>query len=130
MFSLVEIMPPRMRTQSAGRPVAESREGGTGERVGRGGRGREPRGGNDERVDELNGQGNDHGEGANGNVEGVNRGIEGAPNFLTIISQQLQNLLPTILAQVGNQGNVGNQNGNVVNENIQENVMNVLVNTG
>ncbi|GKB36865.1 putative reverse transcriptase domain-containing protein [Tanacetum coccineum] len=29
---------------------------------------------------------------------------------------------------VGNQGNVGNQNGNVVNENVQENVRNVLVN--
>nr|GEY07605.1 hypothetical protein [Tanacetum cinerariifolium] len=33
-----------------------------------------------------------------------------------------------MLAQVGNQGNVGNQNGNVVNENVQENVRNVLVN--
>nr|GFA95209.1 putative reverse transcriptase domain-containing protein [Tanacetum cinerariifolium] len=33
-----------------------------------------------------------------------------------------------MLAQVGNQGNVGNQNGNVVNENVQENVKNVLVN--
>nr|GEY83078.1 hypothetical protein [Tanacetum cinerariifolium] len=31
--------------------------------------------------------------------------------------------------KVGNQGNVGNQNGNVVNENIQENVRNVLVNS-
>nr|GEV40080.1 putative reverse transcriptase domain-containing protein [Tanacetum cinerariifolium] len=29
---------------------------------------------------------------------------------------------------VGNQGNAGNQNGNVVNENIQENVKNVLMN--
>ncbi|GJZ50901.1 putative ribonuclease H-like domain-containing protein, partial [Tanacetum coccineum] len=52
-------MPPRMRTRSAGRPAAESLGGGTGERVGRGGRGRRPREGNDERVDELNGQGND-----------------------------------------------------------------------
>ncbi|GJU37269.1 putative reverse transcriptase domain-containing protein [Tanacetum coccineum] len=33
-----------------------------------------------------------------------------------------------MLAQVGNQGNVGNQNGNVVNEKVQENVGNVLVN--
>ncbi|GJX70780.1 putative reverse transcriptase domain-containing protein [Tanacetum coccineum] len=33
-----------------------------------------------------------------------------------------------MLAQVINQGNVGNQNGNVVNENVQENVENVLVN--
>ncbi|GJX86320.1 hypothetical protein Tco_0337094, partial [Tanacetum coccineum] len=128
------IMPPRKRTQSAGRPIAKSRGGGTGERVGRGGRGRGPRRGNDERVEELNGQGNDQGLGANGNVEGVNGnvvevngGVGGAPDFSTIIAQQLQNLLPAILAQVGNQGNVGNQNGNVVNENVQENVRNVLV---
>ncbi|GJW26869.1 putative reverse transcriptase domain-containing protein [Tanacetum coccineum] len=33
-----------------------------------------------------------------------------------------------MLAQVGNQGNIRNQNGNVVNENVQENVGNVLVN--
>ncbi|GJR57254.1 putative reverse transcriptase domain-containing protein [Tanacetum coccineum] len=90
-------MPPRMRTRSAGRSVAESRGGGTGKQVGRGGRGRGPKGG-------------------------------GAPNFSMIIAQQLQNLLPAILAQVGNQENVGNQNGNVVNENVQENVRNVLVN--
>ncbi|GJU03364.1 hypothetical protein Tco_1113702 [Tanacetum coccineum] len=54
-------MPPRMRTRSAGRPAAESLGGGTGERVVRGGRGRRPREGNDKRVDELNGQGNDQG---------------------------------------------------------------------
>ncbi|GJS13059.1 reverse transcriptase domain-containing protein [Tanacetum coccineum] len=40
-------------------------------------------------------------EGANGNVKGAN---EGAPDF-------------SMMAQVSNQGNVGNQNGNVVNEN-------------
>nr|GEW33621.1 putative reverse transcriptase domain-containing protein [Tanacetum cinerariifolium] len=72
---------------------------------------------------------NDQGVGANEGVDGVNRNVEGvnvgAPDFSTIIAQQLQNLLPVILAQVGNQGNVGNQNGNVVNENIQENVGNV-----
>ncbi|GJZ97453.1 hypothetical protein Tco_0669906 [Tanacetum coccineum] len=72
-------------------------------------------------VLQLNGQGNDQGlganggvEGVNGNVEGVNKGVGGAPDFSTIITQQLQNLLPAMLAQVGNQGNVGNQNGNVV----------------
>ncbi|GJU37908.1 putative reverse transcriptase domain-containing protein [Tanacetum coccineum] len=96
-------MPPRMRTRSAGRPVAESRGGG--------------------RVNGLV-----EGEGANKNVEGVNRGVGGAPDFSMIIAQQLPNLLPAILAQVGNQGNVRNQNGNVVNENVQENVRNVLVN--
>ncbi|GKE39956.1 putative reverse transcriptase domain-containing protein [Tanacetum coccineum] len=88
----------------AGRPVAESRGGGTGERVDRGGRGRGSK------------------------REGVNRGVGGAPDFSTITSHQLQNLLPAMLVQVGNQGNVGNQNGNVVNENIQENVGNVIVN--
>nr|GEX13891.1 hypothetical protein [Tanacetum cinerariifolium] len=64
-------------------------------------------------------------EGVNENVEGANRG---APNFSTIIAQQLQNLLPATLAQVGNQGNVGIQDGNVVNENVQENIRNMLVN--
>ncbi|GJT63625.1 putative reverse transcriptase domain-containing protein [Tanacetum coccineum] len=95
-----------------------------GERVSRGGRGRVPRGGNDDHVVELNCQGNDQGVGANRgeegvirNAEGVNRGVGGALDFLTIIAQQFQNLLPAILAQVGNQGNIGNQNGNVVNEN-------------
>nr|GEZ48809.1 putative reverse transcriptase domain-containing protein [Tanacetum cinerariifolium] len=58
----------------------------------------------------------------------VNGDVGGAPDFSTIIAQQLQNLLPAILAQVGNQGNVGNQKGNAVNENVQENVRNVLVN--
>ncbi|GKA65535.1 putative reverse transcriptase domain-containing protein [Tanacetum coccineum] len=52
----------------------------------------------------------------------------GAPNFSKIISQQLHSFLPAMLAQVSNRGNVGNQNGNVVNENVQENVRNVLVN--
>ncbi|GJT93385.1 putative reverse transcriptase domain-containing protein [Tanacetum coccineum] len=87
-------MPLRMRTRSAGWPAAESLGGGTGKRAGRSGRGRIPREGHDERVDELNGQENDQDLGAN-------RG----------------NLLPAMLAQVSNRGNVGNQNGNVVNEN-------------
>ncbi|GJZ87938.1 putative reverse transcriptase domain-containing protein [Tanacetum coccineum] len=125
-------MPLRMRTRSTGRSAAESLGGRTGIRVDRGGRGRRPREGNDERVDELNGQGNDQGLGANGGVEGVNGNVEGAnggaPDFSTIIAQQLQNLLPAMLAQVSNRGNVGNQNGNVVNNNVQENVGNVIVN--
>ncbi|GJU81230.1 putative reverse transcriptase domain-containing protein [Tanacetum coccineum] len=99
-------MPPRMRTQSAGRSASKSLGGGTGVRVSRGRRGRRPREGNNERVDDLNCQGNDQGLGANGG-----------------------NLLPAMLAQVSNRGNVGNQNGNVVNENVQENVRNVLVNS-
>ncbi|GKF32400.1 hypothetical protein Tco_0102198, partial [Tanacetum coccineum] len=114
-------MPPKTRTRSAGRPAAKLIGRGTGVRVGRSERGRRPRKGNDEHVDDLNGQGNDQGMGANGGVEGVNGNVEGAnkgaPNFSTIIAQQLQNLLPSMLAQVSNQGNVENQNGNVVNEN-------------
>nr|GFD24814.1 hypothetical protein [Tanacetum cinerariifolium] len=47
-----------MRTRSAGRPAAESLGGGTGVRVDRGGRGRRHREGNDEHIDDLNGQGN------------------------------------------------------------------------
>ncbi|GJV03526.1 reverse transcriptase domain-containing protein [Tanacetum coccineum] len=128
MFSLLDNA-PRMRTE-CGQHASESLGGGTGERVSRGGRGRRPREGNDERVEDLNGQGNDQGMGANGGVEGVNGNVEGAnggaPDFSTIIAQQLQNLLPAMLAQVSNRGNVGNQNGNVVNENVQENVGNVI----
>ncbi|GJU42707.1 putative reverse transcriptase domain-containing protein [Tanacetum coccineum] len=109
-------MPPRMRTRSAGRPVAESLGGGTGEWFGRGRRGRRPREGNDERVEDLNGQENDQVFGTNKGVEGVNGNVEGAnrgaPDFSTIIAQQLQNLLPAMLAQE----NVGNVlvNGNRV----------------
>nr|GEU96494.1 hypothetical protein [Tanacetum cinerariifolium] len=122
----------RMRSQSAGRPDAQSLGGGTGVRVGRGGRGRKPREGNDERVDDLNGQGNYQGMGTNGGVEGVNGNLkgdnEGAHDFSMIIAQQLQNLIPAMLAQVSNRGNIGNRNGNVVNGNIQENVGNAIVN--
>ena len=42
----------------------------------------------------------------------------------TIIAQQLQNLLPTILAQVGNHAN---NPENVANDNTQGNVRNVIV---
>nr|GEU60461.1 hypothetical protein [Tanacetum cinerariifolium] len=103
-----------------------------GVQFGRGGRGRRPRKGNDERVDDVNGQGNDQGIGANGGTKGVNENVEGANggalDFSIIIAQQLQNLLPAMLAQVGNQGNAKNQDGNVVNKNVQENIGNVLVN--
>ncbi|GKF03744.1 hypothetical protein Tco_0030667 [Tanacetum coccineum] len=39
-----------------------------------------------------------------------------------------RNLLPAMLAQVTNRGNVRYQNGNVVNENVQENIGNMIVN--
>ncbi|GJX42649.1 reverse transcriptase domain-containing protein [Tanacetum coccineum] len=72
-------MPSGLRTlEVSSRPIAESRGGGTGGRVGRdGGRGSGPREGNDECVDELNGQGNDQGLEANGGVKGVNGGVGG-----------------------------------------------------
>nr|GEV28052.1 putative reverse transcriptase domain-containing protein [Tanacetum cinerariifolium] len=52
-----------------------------------------------ERVDGLVGEVKgveDLGKGVNGNVEGTNGG---APDFLTIVAQQLQDLLPAMLAQ-------------------------------
>ncbi|GJY56111.1 putative reverse transcriptase domain-containing protein [Tanacetum coccineum] len=120
----------RVMTRCDGRLISESRGGVTGVRVGRGGRGRRPREGNVEHVDDLKGQGNDQDMGANRGLEGVNGNVEGdnggAPDFSTIIAQQLQNLLPAMLALVSNRGNVGNQNGNVVNENVQENIGNVF----
>nr|GEW23722.1 putative reverse transcriptase domain-containing protein [Tanacetum cinerariifolium] len=98
-------MPPTMTTQSDGRPAAASRGGRTGRQAGRGG----------------GGQGSE-----------VNDGVNGVPNFSTIIAQQLQNLLPTIVAQVGGQkggqGNGRNQNGNAVDDNIWGNVGNVIEN--
>ncbi|GJZ24088.1 hypothetical protein Tco_0561547 [Tanacetum coccineum] len=89
-------MPPTMMTRSAGQPAAASRGGGTGGRVGSGG--------------------------------GRTRGHPGdqVPDFSTIIAQQLMNLLPTIVAQVCDQGrgqgNGRNQNGDAVNDNIQGDV--------
>ncbi|GJS63814.1 hypothetical protein Tco_0678378 [Tanacetum coccineum] len=56
----------------------------------------------------------------------VNDGVDRVPDFSTIIAQQLQNLLPTIVAQVGDQGrgqeNGRNQNGDAANDNIRGNV--------
>ncbi|GKF53938.1 hypothetical protein Tco_0160848, partial [Tanacetum coccineum] len=70
----------------------------TGRRVGsKSSRVREPRRRNVKPTSEPESQGNDQG------VK-VNEGMDGLPDFSTIIAQQLQNLLPTILAQVGNQG--------------------------
>ncbi|GJR50269.1 reverse transcriptase domain-containing protein [Tanacetum coccineum] len=115
-----------MTTRSAGRSTAASRGGGMGRRVRRGARRtREPMRRNNETIGELDGQGNDQG------VE-ANRGVGGVPDFSTIIAQQLQNLLPTLLAQVGskgsNQGNNRNQNDDAVNDNIQGDVRNVIMN--
>ncbi|GJT82567.1 reverse transcriptase domain-containing protein [Tanacetum coccineum] len=105
------------------RLAAESLRGGTGERVGRGGRGRRPREGNDEHVDKLNGQGNDQGIGANGGVEGVNGNVEGAnggaPDFSTIIAQQLQNRLPAMLAQIEKMESVHDMSSCSINQKVK-----------
>nr|GEU65287.1 hypothetical protein [Tanacetum cinerariifolium] len=59
-----------------------------GRRVGRGdGRGRGPMGGNDDYVDELNGQGNDQEVRANIGVEGVNGCSNTQPSSIPDVSQ-------------------------------------------
>ncbi|GJX48429.1 putative reverse transcriptase domain-containing protein [Tanacetum coccineum] len=76
--------------------TAAPRGGRTGVRTGRGGgRTGEPTGRVGGRTGDQDAQGDDKGIGANGGVNEV-------PDFSTIIAQQLQDLLPTIIAQVGN----------------------------
>ncbi|GKF02854.1 hypothetical protein Tco_0029777, partial [Tanacetum coccineum] len=116
-----------MMTRSAGRVTAAPRGRRTGERTGRGGgrtRGRSGdlgNGGIDRQGGKVGSQGTE-----------VNDGVDGVPDFSTIIAQQLQNLLPTILAQVGDQGsNLGNgrnQNNDAANDNIWGDVKNVIEN--
>ncbi|GJZ60481.1 hypothetical protein Tco_0616297 [Tanacetum coccineum] len=114
-------MPPTMMTRSASRPAAASRGRGTGGRAGRGGGRIRVRSGD---------QGNGRNDGQGGQVGGqgseLNDGVNGVPDFSTIIAQQLQNLLPTIIAQVGDhdrgQGSGKNQNDDAVNDNIQGDV--------
>ncbi|GKC98278.1 putative reverse transcriptase domain-containing protein [Tanacetum coccineum] len=96
-------MPPRMTTQSAGRSTVASRDGRTGRGGGRTG---EPMGRVGGQTGEQDGQ-----EGGRGN--GVNGGIDEVPDFSMVIAQQLQNLLPTIIAQVGN--HASNIHGDVRN---------------
>ncbi|GJV80321.1 putative reverse transcriptase domain-containing protein [Tanacetum coccineum] len=94
---------------------------GTGGRAGRGG-GRTRGRSSDQGDGRIDGQGCQVG----GQGSEVNDGVDRIPDFSTIIAQQLQNLLPTIVAQVGNQGrgqgNNRNQNGGAVNDNIRVDV--------
>ncbi|GKE17678.1 reverse transcriptase domain-containing protein [Tanacetum coccineum] len=101
-------MPPRMRTRSANWLATKSLRRGTSVWVGRGGRSRRRREGNDKCADDLNGQGNDQGlrsnrsvKGINGNVEGVNRGLGGAPDFSMIISYVDQKVKYTTCSFMG-----------------------------
>nr|GEX88875.1 putative reverse transcriptase domain-containing protein [Tanacetum cinerariifolium] len=97
--------------------------------------GRTDRGGGGTRGQSVN-QGNDGIDGQGGQIGGqgtkMSDGVDRVPNFSIVIAQQLQNLLLTILAQVGNQGsNLGNgrnQNGDAVNDNIRGDVRNVIEN--
>ncbi|GJV28667.1 putative reverse transcriptase domain-containing protein [Tanacetum coccineum] len=74
-----------------------------GGRVGRGARRtKEPVRRNNKIISELGGQGNNRGVRAN-------RGFDGVPDFSTIIVQQLHNLLPTLIAQVGSQVTLKNK---------------------
>ncbi|GJU59324.1 putative reverse transcriptase domain-containing protein [Tanacetum coccineum] len=99
----------------------------TGGRTGRGGGRTRGRPG-----DQGNGGINGQGDQVGGQGTEVNDGVDGVPDFSTVIAQQLQNLFPTILAQVGNQGrnqgNGRNQNGDVVNDNIRADVRDVIEN--
>ncbi|GJX29504.1 hypothetical protein Tco_0237583 [Tanacetum coccineum] len=111
------------------RPTDSAPRGGrTGGRTGRGGgRTTEPTGRVGGRTSELGGQGGGRGNETNGSVDGV-------PDFSMLIAQQLQDLLPTIIAQVGNYvnnpGNNEDQNGNDIDDNIQGDIRNVNVNNG
>ncbi|GJZ49604.1 putative reverse transcriptase domain-containing protein [Tanacetum coccineum] len=111
-------MPPTMTTRSASRPAAASRGGGMGRASRSGGRTKGRSG--DQGDGRIDGQGGQVG----GQGSEVNYGVNVFPDFSTIIAQQLQNLLPTIVAQVGDQGrgqgNGRNQNGDAVNDNIPE----------
>nr|GEU52150.1 reverse transcriptase domain-containing protein [Tanacetum cinerariifolium] len=120
-------MPPMMTTQSDGRPVASSQGGGTGGQAGRGG-GRTIGRPGDQGDGRIYGQGGQVG----GQGSEVNDCVNGVPDFSTIIAQQLWDLLPTIVAQVGDQGrgqgNGRNQNGDAINDNIRGDVRNVIEN--
>ncbi|GJW51158.1 ribonuclease H-like domain-containing protein [Tanacetum coccineum] len=82
----------------------------------------------DGRNEGQGGQVGSQGREVNAGVDGVN----GVPDFSTIIAQQLQNLLPTIVVQVGDQGRgqgIGrNQNGDAANDHIRGDVRNVMEN--
>ncbi|GKA26745.1 reverse transcriptase domain-containing protein [Tanacetum coccineum] len=110
------IMVSTMTTRNAGRRAATTRGGGISEHDGREG----------ERFGDQVGSGRgSQGGGRDGQREWLraNGGGGGVLDFSTIIAQQLQNLLPTIVEQVGNhannQGSNKNQDNNVVNDNNQ-----------
>ncbi|GKA50814.1 hypothetical protein Tco_0743887 [Tanacetum coccineum] len=84
------------------------------------------------RVGASNGRIDGEGGQVGGQGSEVNDGVDGVPEFSTIIAQQLRNLLPSIVAQVGDQGrgqgNGRNQNGDAMNDNIRADVRHVIKN--
>ncbi|GKG33945.1 hypothetical protein Tco_0434104, partial [Tanacetum coccineum] len=92
-------MPPRMTTRSAVRATAAPRGGRTGRRTVKGG-GRTGGRSGDQGNGRIDGQGGQVG----GQGSEVNGDVDGVPDFSTIIAQKLRNLLPTIVAQVSDQG--------------------------
>nr|GEU70510.1 hypothetical protein [Tanacetum cinerariifolium] len=100
---------------------------GTGGQAGRGGSRTRGRSG-----DQGNGRIGGRGGQVGGQCSEVNDGVDGVPDFSTIIAQQLQNLVPIIIAQVGSQcsdqGNGRNRNDDAINDNIRGNVRNVIGN--
>ncbi|GJU20650.1 putative reverse transcriptase domain-containing protein [Tanacetum coccineum] len=112
----VEVKRMIVKVEIDGWLAAASQGGGTGEQAGRGGDRTKGHSGNQSNSG-IGGRGGQ--VGGQGNV--VNDGVDGVPDFPTIIAQQLQNLLPTIVAQVGdqgrNQGNCRNQDDDAINHN-------------
>ncbi|GJS26387.1 putative reverse transcriptase domain-containing protein [Tanacetum coccineum] len=99
-------MAPTMTTRNAGQHTAATQGGKTGGQTGRG----------------------------SGRTEETNGGVDEVPDFSTIIAQQLQGLLPTIVTQVGdhisNQGINGSRNDNATDDGTQEDDRNVNVGNG
>ncbi|GJX61731.1 putative reverse transcriptase domain-containing protein [Tanacetum coccineum] len=86
-----------MTTRNAGRRTSATRGGRTGGQTGRGG------GRTGKQTNRVGGQTGD--QGSRGGGEGANKGVDEVPDFSTVIAQQLQGLLPTIVAQIGNDRN-------------------------
>ncbi|GJZ18152.1 hypothetical protein Tco_0554275 [Tanacetum coccineum] len=107
-------MDPTMTTRNAGRRTTATRGGSTDGQTGRGG------GRTGEQTSIVGGRVGD--QGGQGNK--ANRGVNEVPDFSTIIVQQLQGLLPTIVAEVGdhisNKGINGSRNDNATDDSIQE----------
>nr|GEX58947.1 reverse transcriptase domain-containing protein [Tanacetum cinerariifolium] len=93
----------------------------TGGHIGRGG------GRTEEQMGRVGGRTDDQG----GRGNRANGGVDKVLDFTTVIAQQLQYLLPTVVAQVGdhvsNQRNIRSENNNIADDNIHEDDRNVNV---